>query len=136
MNSATPAQRAKELLAKMQFSEKMAMVHGWKGSYVGDVPRNSRLNIPSLNLEDGPQGVADGVELVTAWPSALTTVASWCVCEDRAEIRIDFYFLYFVYFSFFFFAVKILFSFSFFLSFVFAQLKFFSLFLSQPLFPF
>jgi beta-glucosidase len=41
------------------------------------VPNNTRLGIPALNLEDGPQGVADGVTLVTAWPSALTVVQSW-----------------------------------------------------------
>jgi beta-glucosidase len=47
------------------------------GPYVGDVPANTRLNIPPINLEDGPQGVADGVSEVTAWPSALTVGMSW-----------------------------------------------------------
>lgn len=49
----------------MNLTEKLNMVHGWGGPYVGDVPANSRLNIPRLTLEDGPQGVADGVTSVT-----------------------------------------------------------------------
>lgn len=54
------------------------MIHGSSGGgYVGYVPSNLRLNIPALHLEDGPQGVADGVVLTTCWPSALTVVASW-----------------------------------------------------------
>jgi len=75
--SQTPGQRAKALLAKMSLDEKLAMVHGYPGDYVGDVNPNSRLNIPALHLEDGPQGVADGVQKTTCWPSALTVVATW-----------------------------------------------------------
>eukprot|EP01121_Diplochlamys_sp_Union-15-3_P007931 TRINITY_DN205_c0_g1_i1.p1 TRINITY_DN205_c0_g1~~TRINITY_DN205_c0_g1_i1.p1 ORF type:complete len:679 (-),score=206.24 TRINITY_DN205_c0_g1_i1:112-2148(-) len=73
----TPAQRAKELLARMNLDEKLGLVHGYGGPYVGNVNANDRLKIPALHLEDGPQGVADGVNLVTAWPSALTVVATW-----------------------------------------------------------
>ncbi len=29
------------------------MVHGYNGGYVGNVPANSRVNIPPINLEDG-----------------------------------------------------------------------------------
>jgi len=75
----TPAQRAKELLAKMTQADKLLMVHGSDGPYVGDVPAIARLKIPAMTLEDGPQGVADGVKLVTAFPSALTAVATWDV---------------------------------------------------------
>ncbi len=57
------------------------MVRGWNccKPYVGQVPANTRLGIPPFNLEDGPQGVADGATMVTAWPSALTVVMSWDV---------------------------------------------------------
>ena len=41
------------------------------------VPGNASLGLPPLNLEDGPQGVADGATLVTAWPSALTVAMTW-----------------------------------------------------------
>eukprot|EP01116_Phalansterium_solitarium_P024208 TRINITY_DN8802_c0_g1_i1.p1 TRINITY_DN8802_c0_g1~~TRINITY_DN8802_c0_g1_i1.p1 ORF type:complete len:673 (+),score=239.95 TRINITY_DN8802_c0_g1_i1:161-2179(+) len=73
----TPYQRAKQLLAKMSQEDKLRMVHGVKGSYVGNVPANEALGIPALHLQDGPQGVGDEVHLVTAWPSALTAVASF-----------------------------------------------------------
>lgn len=71
--------QAQALVAEMTQEEKLSLVHGWPGSYVGNVPAISRLGLPPLNLEDGPQGVSDGVKLVTAWPSALTVVASWDV---------------------------------------------------------
>lgn len=37
---------------------------------VGFIQGIPRLGIPPINLEDGPQGVADGMEGVTAWPSS------------------------------------------------------------------
>lgn len=45
--------------------------------YIGSVAANARLGIPLLGLEDGPQGVADGVPDVTAFPGALTVVQTW-----------------------------------------------------------
>jgi len=77
-NAATPRERAEALLAQMTLNEKLSMVRGYSGHpYVGFVEAVPRLNIPALTLEDGPQGVADGVHNVTCWPSALTIVASW-----------------------------------------------------------
>lgn len=74
-----PEKRAQQMLSQMTLDEKVAMVHGSAGPYAGNVPRNDRLGIPPLHLEDGPQGVADGVKLCTCWPSALTVVSSWDV---------------------------------------------------------
>ena len=51
----SPSQRAAALLAEMNITEKIDMLHGWDGPYVGNVIANTRLNIPSLNLNDGPQ---------------------------------------------------------------------------------
>ena len=71
---------AQAILAKMSSAQKFTMVHGAGGSYVGNTPAITLSDgtvIPQLNLEDGPQGVADGVGSVTAWPSALTVVQSW-----------------------------------------------------------
>lgn len=73
----SPREQALAMLAKMNQTEKLAMVHGWGGPYVGDVPANTRLGIPAINLEDGPQGVADGVNEVTCWPSSLAIAAAW-----------------------------------------------------------
>jgi hypothetical protein len=73
------AAMAKATLAKMTSDEKFTMVHGAGGGYVGNVPALTLSDgtvIPPINLEDGPQGVADGVSRVTAWPSALTCVSA------------------------------------------------------------
>ena len=72
--------QAEATLALMTAEQKFTMVHGSGGGYVGDVPAitlSNGVTIPPINLEDGPQGVADGVSRVTAWPSALTVVQSW-----------------------------------------------------------
>jgi beta-glucosidase len=74
----SPEQRAKELVAKMTLDEKLGAVHGYPGGpWAGHVVPISHLNVPTLYLLDGPQGVADGVKLVTCWPSTLTVVSSW-----------------------------------------------------------
>jgi len=66
-------------LAKMNLTQKLAMVHGYGGDYVGDVPTIGPLSdgsyIPAMHLHDGPQGVANGNTQVTCWPSALTVGA-------------------------------------------------------------
>lgn len=79
VHGASPADRAKALLGQMTTQEKFSLVHGNNAyqPYVGNVPAITRLNIPFMGLEDGPQGVADGMRQVTAWPSALTVAASW-----------------------------------------------------------
>jgi len=77
VDCATPQEQAANMLKQMTLEEKLTLVHGIQGPYVGNVPANTRLNIPPLHLEDGPQGVADGVEETTCWPSALTVVATW-----------------------------------------------------------
>ena len=74
------AAMAQATLTKMTPAQKFLMVHGSGGGYVGNVPSITLSDgtvIPPTNLEDGPQGVADGVGKVTAWPSALTVVMSW-----------------------------------------------------------
>lgn len=61
-NTALPAgQRASLLLSNTTLSDEVTMVAGAGGSYVGNIPANSRLGIPALNLQDGPAGIGDGV---------------------------------------------------------------------------
>ncbi|RUS30945.1 glycoside hydrolase superfamily [Jimgerdemannia flammicorona] len=69
--------RADLLLYAMNLDEKLTLVHGIGGQYVGNVPNNTRLAIPALHLQDGPQGVAGRVTNVTAFPSVLTVTAAW-----------------------------------------------------------
>ncbi len=78
MNTAlTPDQRADQLIAQMTLDEKIAMVHGVAGPYIGYIPANTRLGIPSVNLEDGPAGVSDNQGQVTAFPAPVAGAASW-----------------------------------------------------------
>src|SRR5829696_5092061 len=70
-------QRSNLLLAEMTFDEKIAMVHGFPGPCVGNGTSNARLGIPALCLQDGPAGVADGVQGVTALPAPILLGATW-----------------------------------------------------------
>ena len=79
---APAANRAAEVLAKMTLDDKLAMVDGTGFStgaagYVGHIAANARLCIPALNLEDGPQGVADGVSGVTQLPAPVALAAAF-----------------------------------------------------------
>lgn len=76
--SLTPRQRADRLLSAMTPDEKHVMVHGTGfGTYGGVTPGNSRLGIPTLNLQDGPIGVGAGMTKVTAFPSPTMVASSW-----------------------------------------------------------
>ena len=81
------SQRASLLLNAMTFSDEAAMVCGTAGptgsNYVGNIANNTRLGIPWLFLQDGPAGVADGVNNVTAFPAPITLAASWDVSLAR-----------------------------------------------------
>ncbi len=77
--SIEPGKRADMLLAAMTLEEKIVMVHGIKGGYVGNVPAIARLGIPALNLSDGPAGVGNRKTQVTAFPAPITVGAAWDV---------------------------------------------------------
>ena len=77
--------QAAALVKKMTFEEKFSMIYGRNAKtdypqkvwYVGNVPGTPRLGLPPIHLEDGPQGVADGLTNVTQWPSQLTVSMTW-----------------------------------------------------------
>jgi beta-glucosidase len=75
--------RASLLTNAMTFSDLATMVAGASGSYVGYIPNNTRLGIPALNLQDGPAGIGDGANNVTAFPAPITIAASWDVARSR-----------------------------------------------------
>ncbi|MGH7992887.1 MAG: glycoside hydrolase family 3 C-terminal domain-containing protein, partial [Limisphaerales bacterium] len=88
MNTTLSAsQRASLLLAQMTFGEKAAMVYGTAGptgsNYVGNIANSTRLGIPWLFLQDGPAGVGDNVNGVTAFPAPIALAASWDVSLAR-----------------------------------------------------
>jgi beta-glucosidase len=76
------AQRVRQLMAAMTLDDKLAMVDGvgfstGTAGYVGHIAANPKLCIPVLNLEDGPQGVADRVPGVTQLPAPVALAAAW-----------------------------------------------------------
>jgi len=76
------AQRVRQLMAAMTLDDKLAMVDGvgfstGTAGYVGHIAANPGLCIPGLNLEDGPQGVADSVPGVTQLPAPTALAAAW-----------------------------------------------------------
>ena len=78
----SPDARADLLLAQMTLDEKITMLHGTSlglevGGYVGQIPANTRLGIPALNLQDGAAGVAGAMTGVTAFPAPVAGAASW-----------------------------------------------------------
>ena len=75
-------ERVELLVNELTLAEKLTMVRGVLGEYTGNVPSNERVGIPSLNMQDGPQGFRDdfdrdSVGKSTAWPSALTVAATF-----------------------------------------------------------
>ena len=83
---AAPRARARALVPQLTLDEKVALVSGQNANYgkpgavspyVGFTLGVPRLGIPALTWEDGPQGVADGLLGVTAWPSVGTVAQSW-----------------------------------------------------------
>jgi beta-glucosidase len=77
-NTTDPAQdRARRLCSQLTLDEKIMMVHGTDGPYVGNVAAIPRLGIPPLNMNDGPQGFRGTAGTSTAWPCALSMAATW-----------------------------------------------------------
>ncbi|GMA66095.1 glycoside hydrolase family 3 N-terminal domain-containing protein [Alicyclobacillus fastidiosus] len=74
--------RVNELVEHMTFDDKLALLQGvgqesGVSGYVGHINANPRLKIPSINLEDGAQGIGDNVPGVTALPAPISLSASW-----------------------------------------------------------
>ena len=70
------------IIDKMTLDDKLKLLHGVPGTYVGNIPGIQRLGIPSIRMQDGPQGfrvtaLTGPVGTTTAWPSALTVSSSW-----------------------------------------------------------
>eukprot|EP01060_Flectonema_neradi_P024712 TRINITY_DN335_c16_g1_i1.p1 TRINITY_DN335_c16_g1~~TRINITY_DN335_c16_g1_i1.p1 ORF type:complete len:672 (+),score=131.14 TRINITY_DN335_c16_g1_i1:45-2060(+) len=82
----SPAQRAAALLAKMDLSDKIRMLHGTElddveDHYVGEIKGNEKLKIPDIRMNDGPQGFRTTYHpgTSTQWPSGLGIAATWDV---------------------------------------------------------
>ncbi|WP_329361573.1 glycoside hydrolase family 3 C-terminal domain-containing protein [Streptomyces sp. NBC_00669] len=82
-SSASPAQRAAQVLARMTVDEKLSMTHGsGLPGYAGVVAPVPRLCVPALNLNDGGAGVVMGG--TTALPAPVAAAASWDPAAERS----------------------------------------------------
>ena len=77
-----PSERANQMLKNMTLEEKLQMMRGCFGDYVGNIQGNKRLGIPALAMQDGPQGFRVTKKTgkqgsSTAWPSSLNIAASF-----------------------------------------------------------
>jgi len=72
------AQRVALMMHKMTLADEIAIVagHGAK-PYVGVIKENAALCLPQIGLEDGPNGVGDGMTGVTQLPSGATLAATF-----------------------------------------------------------
>jgi beta-glucosidase len=70
--SLPPGQRVGMVLSRMTLDDKITLVSG-----SGSVAAIPRLCLPSMQLQDGPSGVGDGLTGVTQLPAAVSLAASW-----------------------------------------------------------
>jgi beta-glucosidase len=80
-NSSLPASsRARLLLQAMNLTEMDQLLYGVNGPYTGNTLPNKRLGIPTLNMNDGPQGFrANTAGTTTQFPCSLCVAASFDV---------------------------------------------------------
>jgi beta-glucosidase len=70
--SRSASQRVSLLLARMTLADKISMVTG-----AGNIAAIPRLCVPAMNLQDGPNGVGDGLTGVTQLPAGVSLAATW-----------------------------------------------------------
>jgi beta-glucosidase len=76
-SSAPVPQLVEEVMAQMTEAQELELVEGGSGSYAGNLPAIPALCIPAINMQDGPQGAADGLTGVTQFPAPVAASASW-----------------------------------------------------------
>ena len=74
-------QRVSMLMAKMTLDDKLVLIEGHNGDApngaIGDTHSIPALCIPEVTQEDGPAGVADGVQGATQLPAPVNDAATW-----------------------------------------------------------
>ncbi|MFC0543075.1 glycoside hydrolase family 3 C-terminal domain-containing protein [Kutzneria chonburiensis] len=78
-STAPVPQRVAQVLAQMSQAQKISLLHGAGGAYVGNTPAIPALCIPALGLEDGPAGVGENLNGVTQLPAPVAAAATWNV---------------------------------------------------------
>jgi beta-glucosidase len=86
-STAPVPQRVRLVLAATTLRQLDDLVFGQGSSaehgYAGHIPALPRLCLPELNLEDGPEGVGDGMTGVIQLPAAVAAAATW----DPSAVR-------------------------------------------------
>ncbi|WP_202233655.1 glycoside hydrolase family 3 C-terminal domain-containing protein [Actinacidiphila reveromycinica] len=81
--------RVSQVLAKMTNAQKVTLATGATGSsYVGFTPAIPSLCIPAMTLEDGPAGVADGMNDVTQLPAPVSVASTWDTSAEETYGRV------------------------------------------------
>ena len=71
-------ERVAGIIEEMTLPEKLSMLAGVEGDYVGNMESIDRFGIPAVNMMNGPQGARDRVHGgTTSWPSALAVGATF-----------------------------------------------------------
>ncbi|ACU72399.1 glycoside hydrolase family 3 domain protein [Catenulispora acidiphila DSM 44928] len=77
--------RVAQLMGAMSQDQKDAMLYGdGSSTYIGQIAAQPALCIPSVNLEDGPTGVGDGLGGVTQFPDGETSAATFDPSYEHA----------------------------------------------------
>jgi beta-glucosidase len=76
------SQTPDSILKSMTLEDKLMMLRGTFGNYVGDIAKNDRLGIPYVGIQDGPQGFrvtqkTGAPGSTTCWPSSINIAAAW-----------------------------------------------------------
>jgi beta-glucosidase len=71
------------VLAQLTLAQKISLVHGTGGAYVGNTPAIPALCIPAIGLEDGPAGVGEGLGGVTQLPAPVAAAATWDTSAEQ-----------------------------------------------------
>ncbi|MET3806150.1 beta-glucosidase-like glycosyl hydrolase [Nakamurella sp. UYEF19] len=83
-SSATPEDKAAQVLAAMTLDEKLSMTRGSSSvpGYAGSIAAIGRLCIPALTLHDGGAGVV--MSGATAMPAPIAAAATWDINAQKA----------------------------------------------------
>jgi beta-glucosidase len=82
-STAPVPQRVSQLVAAMSTAQKILLLHGTGGSYVGNTPAIPALCVPAVGLEDGPAGVGEGLNNVTQMPAPVAAAATWDTAAEQ-----------------------------------------------------
>ncbi|MEY9892474.1 beta-glucosidase [Catenulispora sp. MAP5-51] len=82
-STASPDQKADQVIAAMSVTDEVNLVTGTGGAYTGNIAANPALCIPALNLMDGPAGIGHSSFGVTQLPAPVAGAASFDTAAEQ-----------------------------------------------------